>query len=165
LGVKIGMEFLKIDEKVRTDVNKFLQEHWFSTDIIIRGKIIDMTSAEGIVVYENNTIIGLVTYEILNGECEILSLDSINEKKGIGTDLVQRVIDIARTVNCYKIKLITTNDNINAIKFYQKRGFDMVKIYHNALEISRQLKPSIPLFGEYDIPLKHEIEFEMLLFK
>lgn len=157
------MQFLKIDEKIRTDVNEFLQEHWFSTDIIIRGKIFDMTSADGIVVYENNTIIGLITYVIINGECEILSLDSITENKGIGTDLVQKVIDIARNATCHKVKLITTNDNINAIKFYQKRGFDMVKINHNALDISRQLKPSIPLFGEFDIPLKHEIEFEMLL--
>lgn len=61
--------------------------------------------------------------------------------------------------------MITTNDNINAMRFYQKLGFDMVRLYHNALDVSRRLKPSIPLIGEFDIPLKHEIEFEMNLFK
>lgn len=56
-----------------------------------------------------------------------------------------------------------TNDNIDAIRFYQKRGFDMARLYRNALEVSRSLKPSIPVIGDYGIPLRHEIEFEMIL--
>ena len=39
----------------------------------------------------------------------------------------------------------------------------MVHLYHNALELSRKLKPEIPLIGENNIPLKHEIEFEIIL--
>lgn len=157
------MVFNEINGKNRTEVNRFLQDNWYSTDIILRGRVVDMTLAEGIVVYESNIIIGLITYEISNGECEILSLDSKKENKGIGTELIHRVIEIAKSNNCNKVKLITTNDNINAIKFYQRRGFDMARIYHNALDISRQLKPSIPLKGEFDIPLMHEIEFEMII--
>lgn len=157
------MVFNEINGKNRTEVNRFLQDNWYSTDIILRGRVVDMTLAEGIVVYESNIIIGLITYEISNGECEILSLDSKRENEGIGTELIQRVIEIAKSNNCNKVKLITTNDNINAIKFYQRRGFDMARIYHNALDISRQLKPSIPLKGEFDILLMHEIEFEMTI--
>lgn len=59
--------------------------------------------------------------------------------------------------------MITTNDNINAIRFYQKRGFDMAGFFRNALDVSRRLKPEIPLIGENSIPLRHEIEFEMLV--
>lgn len=157
------MVFNEINRKNRTEVNRFLQDNWYSTDIILRGRVVDMTLAEGIVVYESNIIIGLITYEISNGECEILSLDSKRENEGIGTELIWHVIEIAKSNNCNKVKLITTNDNINAIKFYQRRGFDMARIYHNALDISRQLKPSIPLKGEFDIPLMHEIEFEMTI--
>ena len=62
-----------------------------------------------------------------------------------------------------KLKLITTNDNLNAIKFYQKRGFDMTFIYVNAVEAARKIKPSIPEKGDYDIPIRHEIEFEKLI--
>jgi GNAT superfamily N-acetyltransferase len=157
------MIFQDINEQNRPAINKFIQENWYSTVIAIRGKIVDMTLVDGIAVYESNSIIGLLTYEIINDECEILSLDSKHENQGIGTELIKRVIDIARNQGCMKLKLITTNDNINAIKFYQKRGFDMVRLYHNALDISRRLKPSIPMIGEYDIPLMHEIEFEMEL--
>lgn len=61
------------------------------------------------------------------------------------------------------IVLITTNDNINAIRFYQKRGFDMAHLFRNAMDISRKLKPEIPLIGENSIPLRHEIEFELFI--
>lgn len=157
------MVFVDICEANRVDVNNFIKMNWFSTDMVVRRKIIDMTLVNGLIVYENEVIIGLITYEIVNDECEILSLDSKLENRGIGTQLIDLIKEIARSNGCHKIKLITTNDNINALKFYQRRGFDMVRIYHNSLKVSRQLKPSIPLIGEYNIPLMHEIEFEMMI--
>ena len=65
----------------------------------------------------------------------------------------------ARLALCKQVWLITTNDNIEAIHFYQRCGYDMVGLYHNALEESRKLKPQIPLVGSFGIPIKHEIEF------
>lgn len=131
--------------------------------MILRGEIVDMTKVEGIIAHEENEIVGLLSYRILDDILEILSLYSLLEKRGIGTELINAAIQIAKFENCKRIILITTNDNINAIRFYQKRGFDMVRIYRNALDVSRKLKPEIPLIGENDIPLKHEIEFELLL--
>lgn len=156
-----NMDIKPISSENRQQVNDFIVSHWFSTDMVVRGEIIDMTVLDGFVVYEGENIIGLLTYKIDGTECEIVSLDSLAENQGIGTSLVNKVIEAAKENNCKKIKLITTNDNLNALRFYQKRGFDMVRIYHNALDVSRKLKPSIPLVGEFGIPLKHEIEFEM----
>lgn len=62
-----------------------------------------------------------------------------------------------------RVVLFTTNDNLHALRFYQKRGFDMVQIHRNAVEQARTLKPEIPLIGMDNIPLRHEIELEMLL--
>jgi ribosomal protein S18 acetylase RimI-like enzyme len=131
--------------------------------MVVRGELVDMTALDGFAVYENGTVIGLITYKISSGECEIMSLDSLKENQGIGTALVNKVIETAAGLKCAKIKLITTNDNINAIRFYQKRGFDMARLYHNSLEAARKLKPNIPMIGEFNIPIKHEIEFEMNL--
>ncbi|MBE6022253.1 MAG: GNAT family N-acetyltransferase [Cellulosilyticum sp.] len=157
------MVLREISSKNREDINSFIQEHWYSTEMVLRGQIVDMTTVEGIVAYEDEKIIGLLTYEIKNRECEILSLDSLVQNKGIGCRLIECVYRVAKKATCSRIKLITTNDNINAIKFYQKRGFDMLRIYRNALDISRKIKPSIPTIGDFGIPLKHEIEFEMNL--
>jgi GNAT superfamily N-acetyltransferase len=155
------MDIKIISDENRKQVNDFISSHWFSTDLVIRGELFDSTILDGIVIFENAIIIGLVTYRIKDNECEIMSLDSLRENQGIGTTLINKVVEIANKEKCTKIKLITTNDNINALRFYQKRGFDMVRLYHNALDISRKLKPSIPMLGEFDIPIRHEIEFEM----
>ncbi|WP_058485021.1 GNAT family N-acetyltransferase [Defluviitalea phaphyphila] len=157
------MYIRKISSENRNQVNDFIISKWFSTDMVVRGELVDMSTLDGFIMYDGENILGLVTYIIKENECEIMSLDSLKENHGIGTTLLNKVIEIAREKKCIKIKVITTNDNINAIRFYQKRGFDMTKLYYNALDISRKLKPSIPLVGNSGIPLKHEIEFEMNL--
>lgn len=150
---------ISIDDRQRA--NNFIKSRWFSTDMVVRGEIVDMTKLEGFIAYENDEIVGLLTYRIEDSECEIVSLDSFKENQGIGTALVNKIIEKAANKKCAKIKLVTTNDNLNAIRFYQKRGFDMVRIYHNAVDAARKLKPSIPILGDFGIPIKHEIEFEM----
>lgn len=157
------MEYLPVGGQNRQQVNRFLEEHWFSTDMIVRGTRIDMTKAQGILARDGGGIAGLLTYAVRGGVCEILSLDSLRPGAGIGTSLVGRAVEIARRGRCEKVIVVTTNDNINAIRFYQKRGFDMARLYRNALDVSRKMKPEIPLIGENGIPLKHEIEFEMKL--
>lgn len=155
------MECKRINSQNRNFINAFIKQHWYTTTMIIRGREIDMTKAEGFYFSEEKNIIGLITYIVYNGILEITSLDSLQENRGIGSKLVEAVIHEAKERKCQKIILITTNDNINAINFYQKRGFDMANLFRNALDISRKLKPEIPLIGENSIPLRHEIEFEL----
>lgn len=112
---------------------------------------------------KDDFIKGVVTYKIENSECEIVTLNSFEENKGVGTVLVHAVLDVAKKCKCKRLWLITTNDDINAIHFYQKKGFDLAAAHINAMGISRQLKPSIPLIGLDHIPIKHELEFEINL--
>ena len=151
----------EIDTANRKKVNNFLTEHWFSTNIISRGKIIDGTSLDGFIAYYNNEIVGLITYTISNDECEILSLDSLKENNGIGTLLLEKVINKAKEKKCKRIFLITTNDNIYALSFYQKRGFTFSNIYIDSMKNSRILKPEIPLLGNNNIPIRDELELEI----
>jgi len=129
--------------------------------MVIRGTVVDLTCADGVVVMDQGRIIGMLTYILREKVLEITSLDSLAEGKGLGTALVGRALSIAQKHGCTRVVAVTTNDNINAIRFYQKRGFDMARLYHGALDVSRKLKPEIPLIGENGIPLKHEIEFEI----
>ncbi|WFR55876.1 GNAT family N-acetyltransferase [Anaerocolumna sp. AGMB13025] len=157
------MELIPINGENRQQVNDLIRSLWYSTDIIVRGEVVDTSVLEGFTAMEQEEITGFITYRIQDGECEIMSLASIKENQGTGTSLINLVKENAKQQNCTKLKLITTNDNMNALKFYQKRGFDMIRVYPNAMDISRSIKPAIPLIGEYGIPLKHEIEFEMIL--
>ncbi|MBD5504199.1 MAG: GNAT family N-acetyltransferase [Lachnospiraceae bacterium] len=157
------MECIRINSLNRNLVDAFIKQHWYTTTMIIRGKEIDMTKTEGFYFKEGEDIIALITYIVYDNVLEITSLDSLREKQGIGSKLIESVIREARERKLQKIVLITTNDNINAIRFYQKRGFDMAHLYRNAMDISRKIKPEIPLIGENSIPLRHEIEFELFI--
>ncbi len=155
----------EINEKYRDAVNQILWEEWYCPPSISKGKIIDTTTLPGLLSIEGEKIKGVITYHFENDECEIVTLNSFEEMKGIGTALINGVLNIARINNCRRLWLITTNDDINAIGFYQKRGFDLKAVYINAMENSRRLKPSIPLIGMNQIPIKHELEFEILLYR
>lgn len=157
------MEFVEIGIGNRAEVNEFIREHWFTTEMVVRGRVVDMTKVSGIAAMDDGKIAGLLTYEMSGECCEILSLDSVVSRRGVGTALLEILKETARKAGCRRIVLITTNDNIEAIYFYQRRGFDLARIYRNALDVSRRLKPEIPLVGEHGIPLRHELEFEMPL--
>ena len=94
---------------------------------------------------------------------EILSLDSLSERRGIGTALLDEAVLAARKADCLRVMLVTTNDNLYALRFYQKRGFDMVRLIRNAVDAARNIKPEIPLTGMDGIPIRHEIELELRL--
>ena len=158
------MRYEPITPARRERVNEFLREHWFTTEMALRGEIVDMTRAEGVVATEDGqTLLGLLTYRVGGDTCEILSLDSVRAGAGVGTALIGQAEAVARARGCKRLVVITTNDNIEAIRFYQRRGFDMARLYRNALDESRRLKPEIPLLGEHGIPLRHELEFEKSL--
>ena len=157
------MNIRQIDQLNRERIDTFIIRQWFSMQMVVHGESIDLSTAAGYYAIEGDEIIGLITYRIIEDEMEILSLDSLRENKGIGTALLNKATLKAMEIGCARITLITTNDNLSALRFYQKRGFDMVRLYRNALEQSRKVKPEIPLIGENGIPLKHEIELEMNL--
>lgn len=157
------MQYFSVNSQNRAAVTAFISEHWLTTEMIIRGNVVDMTQVDGIVVMDGGEIAALVTYTIHGDTCEITSLNSVKEGLGIGSTLIERVLETARQEHCRRVIVVTTNDNIGAIRFYQRRGFDMARLYHNALDVSRKRKPEIPLIGEDGIPLQHEIEFEYSL--
>jgi GNAT superfamily N-acetyltransferase len=76
---------------------------------------------------------------------------------------VNAVVARARELDCKRVQLLTTNDNLNAIGFYQKRGFELVGVNLGAIDKERALKPSIPFIGKNGIPIRHEVEFAMYL--
>jgi ribosomal protein S18 acetylase RimI-like enzyme len=87
-------------------------------------------------------------------------LETFIQNKGIGTKIIERIKEIAKTKHCKRIWLITSNENINAIKFYQKRGFHISNIYLNAMEEARKIKPETQKFSNV-IEIRDEIEFEI----
>jgi ribosomal protein S18 acetylase RimI-like enzyme len=136
---------------------------WHSAKVVSRGKVHYADGLPGFVALLGNRRVGLLTYRIESGEWEIVTLDSLMERIGIGTSLIRAVRSVAVSSKCRRLWLITTNDNLNALRFYQRRGFSIAALYRNALDLSRKLKPEIPRMGLDEIPLRDELELETLL--
>ncbi len=146
-----------------SQVRDFWRERWGDDFIVAHGEIFHPEGLEGFVAQDGSQWVGLVTYKILGAECEIVSLDSLREGKGIGSSLIEQVVQEARRAGCARLFLITTNDNLEALGFYQKRGFQLVRVNRDAISKSRKVKPAIPLIGMHGIPLRDELELEMAL--
>lgn len=147
----------------RAEVTNFIIDHWYTCEMVVRNTRFDLSKAEGLLMRENGKIIALLTYRVAENFCEILSLDSLAEHRGNARALLKRLETVAKSRGCLKIAVITTNDNLNALKFYQKYGFDIIKLHRFAVKEARKIKPEIPLFSDDGIPIMHEIELELKL--
>jgi len=158
------MNIVAMNDSYRGRVAEFIKTNWLEVFIISRGRKVYPAEIEGFVALDDsNNIIGFVTYEITGKQCEVVTLDALQKFQGIGTKLLATLIANLKTKDIKRLWLITTNDNVDAIRFYQKRGFTIAAVHVNAIAHSRMLKPSIPLIGCYGIPIRDEMEFELIL--
>ena len=144
-------------------VDKQIAESWSGPFVVSKGVLHDTRTQQGFVAAENEEILGYVLYNLMDGECEITVLESLRENRGVGAALIGAVISVAKDRDCHCVWLVTTNDNIHAIRFYQRFGFALQAVYINSMDQARKLKPQIPLTGDEGIPIRHEFEFGLIL--
>jgi N-acetylglutamate synthase-like GNAT family acetyltransferase len=152
-----------VEEGDREWVRQVSIEHWASEIVVTRNSVYLVEEQPGFIALLDKQRVGLATYRIEYNLCEILTLNSLVPKRGIGSMLLTAVEDEAKQKECKRIWVITTNNNLEALGFYQKRGYTIKTIHSNAIEKSRRLKPEIPLVAENGIPIRDEIELEKLL--
>ena len=159
------MDFIikKVTEKDKDWVLEIVKG-WGADFIVSRGRKIYPTEIDAFYAEDDKgKRVGLVTYEIIGDQCEVVTLDAFDKFSGIGTALMEKVKEDMKIRGCKRLWLITLNDNLDAIRFYQRRGMTIAAIHLNALELSRKIKPSIPIVGMHGIPIRDEIEFEIML--
>jgi len=144
-------------------LRQYWKKNWGDEFVVAHGVVFHPDSLDGFIAYDGSEWVGVITYTCSDGACEIVSIDSERERQGLGTKLINAMLEEVRKQGCRRVFLITTNDNLNALAFYQKRGFELVKINRGAVNESRKIKPSIPLVGMNNIPLRDEIELEIML--
>ena len=160
----VGLSIHSLSRSDHEWLAQIWREYWGAEYIVTRGRIVHASEVYGFYASDQHgEPLGLLTFQVSGDQCEIVTVDAFNQYSGVGTTLIEAVTKYAVAEGCRRIWLITTNDNLDALRFYQRRGFHLVTIHRDALDRSRELKPSIPKVGEYNIPLRDEIELEMLL--
>jgi GNAT superfamily N-acetyltransferase len=144
-------------------IEALLARSWGGTRVVSRGALHDASALPALVAERDGERAGLLTYCVSGTSCEVVTLDAQPPRGGVGTALIEACAARARALGCRRIWLITSNDNLDALRFYQRRGFRLVAVHVGAIDEARRLKPSISEVGEHGIPIHDEIELEMLL--
>src|SRR3970040_841523 len=144
-------------------LRRFITERWSAEVVAVHGVIYRPHELPGFVAEQVGDPVGLLTYQVAGGACEIITLDSNRPGMRVGTALSHAVREAAHAAGCRRLWVVTTNDNLEALRFYQKRGFVLAAVYRNAVAAARRLQPEISRTGAHGIPIRDEIELELLL--
>jgi GNAT superfamily N-acetyltransferase len=151
------------DELSAAWIAERLREAWGSPVIISRGRLRDASRLPAVLCREGDDVIGVATFEITGDECELVTLDALHPGEGVGTAMLDSVVEEARARGCRRLWLVTTNDNLPALRFYQRRGLRLVAVHPGAVDAARRRRPGIPETGIDGIPIRDELELELRL--
>jgi GNAT superfamily N-acetyltransferase len=153
---------LRDDE--REELARVVAESWGSSSLVSRGTVHDARDLPCLVATDGSRWLGVAAYRFAGDECELVLIEAFERGRGTGTALLDAAIREARAAAAKRLWLVTTNDNLDALRFYQRRGMRLVCVRPGAITQARQLlKPEIPLTGDHGIPIRDELELELPL--
>jgi GNAT superfamily N-acetyltransferase len=155
------MKIRRVTPDDRGWIAEVLTAHFASTRIVSRGHVYeDASILDGFAVEADRRPAGFALWHEVDGDAELVVIVTLNRGSGAGAMLMDAMLDHARAEGWHRLWLITTNDNVDAIRFYQRAGWDWVAFHRDAVTKNRVLKPELPELGSHSLPIRHEIEFE-----
>jgi GNAT superfamily N-acetyltransferase len=130
---------------------------WGMTRAVRRGELVDVTAHPALVIGRPpDAVLVYIPGEV---RWEVIALFADVRRRGLGTALIEAVAELARAAGAQALQVTTTNDNVDALRFYQRRGFALAELRAGAVDRGRaELKPEIPVVGDHGIPLRDELE-------
>jgi ribosomal protein S18 acetylase RimI-like enzyme len=147
----------------RTALEEMLRLRWSDGTIFVRGRLLGPPDVEAFGAYLNDRLQGIVTWRVEEGTLYLLTMNNITDRRGVSTALVRAVMAMGREKGFKFMRALLTNDNWPGFRFYQKRGFRLVGVHTGVVDMMRQIKPSIPEKGVDGIPMRDELELEIVL--
>lgn len=128
------------------------------------GETHDALDLPGLGAWDGARLVGAVTWTAPDaaGRAELAALAVATDRwgLGIGGTLVEATAEAARAAGATHQWLVTTNDNLDALRLYQRHGYRMVALRPGGVDEARRHKPTIPLTGRHGIPLHDELVLE-----
>jgi ribosomal protein S18 acetylase RimI-like enzyme len=123
------------------------------------GELHDVLALPGFVAVVDDLTVGVATYAPDGRRVELaaIAVRLAARRAGVASGLIDAVVNAAHGAGADELWLVTTNDNLDAIGLYQRRGFHLSELHPDAVDAARALKPSIPLVGEHGIALRDEL--------
>lgn len=156
-----GVQLHRVSDEDRPWVAETVAGAFASSRVVSRGRVFeDASLLDGYVVEVDGRPIGCALWYEEHGDAELVVIVTTYRGVGAGVALLDAVVSHARESGWHRLWLITTNDNTDAMRIYQRAGWNWVAWHRDAVAISRALKPELPEVGAHGIPIRDEIEFE-----
>jgi ribosomal protein S18 acetylase RimI-like enzyme len=147
----------------RAPLEEMLRLRWSDGSIFVRGRLLYPSDVEAFGAYIDGRLQGVVTWRIEDGTLYMLTVNNVTDVRGVSTALIETMLAMGREKGFPFMRALITNDNWPAFRFYQRRGFRIVAVHPGVVDMMRQMKPSIPERGVDGIPMRDEIELEIVL--
>lgn len=142
-------------------VTSLLVREWGSVNVVALslGGVLDASELPGWLALgePDGEVVGLLTYLVRGDAAELVTINAFTGG-GVGAALVGALVEECRARGVRRVNVTTTNDNMRALRFYQREGFRLTALRVGAIEESRKIKPEIPSHGLDGIPIRDEIE-------
>jgi len=152
------LEVRPVLDSERGWLRALLTERWGGHLIVGRGATYRAAELDALVALAGDARVGALTFHLDGDSVEIVTLDALREASGVGRALVEALAARARSAGAERLRVMTTNDNTRALRFYQRAGFRLVELRAGAVQDARRVKPSIPVVGLDDIPIRDELD-------
>lgn len=160
-------EHLAIGPPADADDRRWLADlwlgQWSGLAMHVGGRVLHLPELDALIARIGAERAGAATYRVEGDSAELVSLDAAEPGRGVGTALVAAVAGRARAAGARRLVAHTTNDNVAALAFYQRRGFRLVEVRLGAVDSARAAKPAIPLVGQGGVAIRDEWRLELTL--
>lgn len=148
----------------REVVTPLLTKDWGAVVVyaLALDDLVDASVLPGFLAEQDGEVVGLLTYRPGAPIADVVTINAYRSG-GIGTALIQALVAELTGTATTRIRVVTTNDNTDALRFYQRCGFRLRALHPDAVTAARRVKPAIPDVGHHDIPIRDELELELAL--
>ncbi|MFE9693176.1 GNAT family N-acetyltransferase [Micromonospora sp. NPDC005806] len=148
----------------REGVAALHHREWGGPYVVVHDTRYDLRELPTLVVVDGaGELAGALVHRLADDGLEVVSLVATSPGSGAGSALLAAAEEVARAAGATRLWLVTTNDNLAALRFYQRRRLRIVAVDAGAVDRARELKPTIPVIGADGIPLHDELLLERRL--
>ncbi|GIF75777.1 GNAT family N-acetyltransferase [Asanoa siamensis] len=146
----------------REALDEFHRRAWGGPIVVAHDEAIDLRTLPALVAHDaDGKLAGALCWRVDGDALEVVSIAAAASGHGVGTALMDAVVAEARAAGSRRVWLVTTNDNLRALRFYQRRGLRIVGVDAGAVDRARLMKPSIPTVGDNGVPIHDELRLEL----
>jgi GNAT superfamily N-acetyltransferase len=150
------MEIRPLAPGDRADVRRLVEKEWGLPVVTLTGAY-DPSTLPGFVALDDAELLGAITYRLDDDGCEVVTLNALRRHRGVGTALLMAAKGVADATG-RRLWLVTTNDNLEALSFYQRRGMDITALHRDFADRVRAQKHDVHDLGDGAIPFRHAFE-------